>query len=96
MDAVIWKGMLALNVVVKNGTLSEAEQQWCVDYVQAQFPGREIDAIELLCGDKGVMIRYTLGHCYFHKMGGYFIGDPSAWNDAKRAEDFATKPNPID
>ena len=90
------RGCWRLDIVVKNGTLSEAEQQWCVDYVQAQFPGREIDAIELLCGNKGVTIRYTLGHCYFHKMGGYFIGDPSAWNDAKRAEDFATKPNPID
>ena len=88
--------MLALNVVVKNGTLSEAEQQWFVDYVQAEFPDREIDTIELQCGDKGVTIRYTLGHCYLHKMGGYFIGDPSAWNDAKRAEYLPTKSNPID
>ena len=85
-----------MDIVVKNGTLSEEEQQWFVDYVQAEFPDREIDTIELQCGDKVVTIRYTLGHCYLHKMGGYFIGDPSAWNDAKRAEDFATKPNPID
>ena len=85
-----------MEIVVKNGTLSEEEQQWFVDYVQAEFPDREIDTIELQCGDKGVTIRYTLGHCYLHKMGGYFIGDPSAWNDAKRAEYLATKPNPID
>ena len=85
-----------MEIVVKNGTLSEEEQQLCVDYVQERFPGREIDTIELLCSDKGVTIRYTLGHCYLHKMGGYFIGDPSAWNDAKRAEYLATKPNPID
>ena len=85
-----------MEIVVKNGTLSEEEQQWFGDYVQVEFPDREIDTIELQCGDKGVTIRYTLGHCYLHKMGGYFIGDPSAWNDAKRAEDLATKPNPID
>ena len=85
-----------MEIVVKNGTLSEEEQQWFVDYVQAEFPDREIDTIELQCGDKGVTILYTLGHCYLHKMGGYFIGDPSAWNDAKRAEYLATKPNPID
>ena len=85
-----------MEIVVKNGTLSEEEQQWCVDYVQERFPGREIDTIELLCSDKGVTIRYTLGHCYLHKMGGYFIGDPSAWNDAKRAEYLPTKSNPID
>ena len=85
-----------MEIVVKNGTLSEEEQQWFVDYVQAEFPDREIDTIELQCGDKGVTIRYTLGHCYLHKMGGYFIGDPSAWNDAKRAECLPTKSNPID
>ncbi len=85
-----------MEIVVKNGTLSEEEQQWFVDYVQAEFPDREIDTIELQCGDKGVTIRYTLGHCYLHKMGGYFIGDPSAWNDAKRAEYLPTKSNPID
>ena len=84
-----------MEIVVKNGTLSEEEQQWFVDYVQAEFPDREIDTIELQCGDKGVTIRYTLGHCYLHKMGGYFIGDPSAWNDAKRAEYLPTKSNPI-
>ena len=88
--------MCGLEIVVRKGILSEEEQQRCVDYVQAEFPDREIDTIELQCGDKGVTIRYTLGHCYLHKMGGYFIGDPSAWNDAKRAEDLATKPNPID
>ena len=85
-----------MEIVVKNGTLSEEEQQWFVDYVQTEFPDREIDTIELQCGDKGVTIRYTLGHCYLHKMGGYFIGDPSAWNDAKRAEYLPTKSNPID
>ena len=85
-----------MEIVVKNGTLSEEEQQWFVDYVQAEFPDREIETIELQCGDKGVTIRYTLGHCYLHKMGGYFIGDPSAWNDAKRAEYLPTKSNPID
>ena len=78
-----------MEIVVKNGTLSEEEQQWFVDYVQAEFPDREIDTIELQCGDKGVTIRYTLGHCYLHKMGGYFIGDP-------RAEYLPTKSNPID
>ena len=62
-----------METVVREGILSEAEQQWCVDYVQANFRGREIDTIELLCSDKGVTIRYTPGHCYRHKMGGYFI-----------------------
>ena len=85
-----------MEIVVRKGILSEEEQQRCVDYVQAEIPDREIDTIELQCGDKGVTIRYTLGHCYLQKMGGYFIGDPSAWNDAKRAEYLPTKSNPID
>ena len=85
-----------MEVVVRKGILSEEEQQWCVDYVRSKFPDREIERIELTCHDGGISICYTLGRCHLYKMGGYLLGDPMAWNDAKRAEDFATKPNPID
>lgn len=86
---------MTLEFVVKNGTLCEEEQQWCIDLIKSRFPDREITKIELICDDGGTKIRYTLGRCNLYKMGGYLIGDPMAWNDAKRAEYLATVPNPL-
>lgn len=84
-----------MDVVVKNGILREEERQWCIEFVKSKFPDREIERIELTCGNSGITICYTLGRCNLYKMGGYLIGDPMMWNDAKRAEYLETKPNPI-
>lgn len=84
-----------MEILVRNGVLSEEEQQWCAEYVRSKFPDREIVRIELTCHDGVISIGYTLGRCTLYKMGGYLVGDPMTWNNAKRAEYLATVPNPL-
>lgn len=86
-----------MQVVVLNGTLSEAEQDVYVQRVAGRYPPGAIEKIFLDVHEEYVDIRYTL-HRYreFRKLGGYCIGEPESWNAAKRAELRDTIPNRID
>lgn len=81
--------------VITNGLpLSEAEKDQYVQYIRKKYPDRIIDKVFLKVDEDSVSI-----HCEYHvprpvaKMGGYYIGDPATWNNAKQAELRDTLPN---
>lgn len=86
-----------MQVVVTNGTLSEAEQDRYVQRVTERYPPGAIEKVFLDVQGEYVDVSYTL-HRYreFRKLGGYCIGEPESWNAAKRAELRDTIPNRID
>jgi len=88
---------LTLQIVVKNGVLSEAEQDIYVRRITDKFPVGMVDRIVLEVHDEYVDAQYTL-HQFreLRKMSGYCIGNPEDWNEAKRAELRDTIPNWID
>lgn len=83
--------------IVKNGTLTEREQDLYVRHIVSKFPVGAVEKVILDVQDEYVDIQYTL-HRYrdMRKMGGYCIGEPVSWNSAKQAELSDTVPNPID
>ena len=85
-----------MQVVVTNGTLSEAEQDIYVQQITEVYP---ISIIEKLYLDvQGDYVDVSLDLHRFRdlrKKGGYCIGEPSDWNFAKQAELRDTLPNPI-
>ena len=86
-----------MQVVVLNGTLTEAEQDIYVRQATTVYPVSIIEKLILNVQDDHVTVSYDL-HCFrnLRKMGGYCIGEPSTWNPAKPAELRDTIPNPID
>lgn len=86
-----------MQVVVLNGTLSEAEQDVYIRCATEKYP---ISVIEKLILD--VHGDYVDVSCELHrfrnlrKMGGCCIGEPTDWNYAKQAELRDTVPNRID
>lgn len=86
-----------MQVVVLNGTLTEAEQDSYVRQVTAVYPMSIIEKLFLDVQGGHVTVSYNL-HRFrnLRKMGGYCIGEPSDWNTAKQAELRDTIPNPID
>jgi hypothetical protein len=88
---------MQMQVVVLNGTLTEAEQDVYVQQAIAVYPVSIIEKLFLDVQDDHVDVRYDL-HRFrnMRKMGGYCIGEPSDWNYAKQAELRDTIPNPIE
>ena len=86
-----------MQVVVLNGTLTEAEQDSYVRQVTAVYPMSIIEKLFLDVQGDHVAVSYDL-HRFrnMRKMGGDCIGEPSDWNTAKQAELRDTIPNPID
>ena len=86
-----------MQVVVLNGTLTEAEEDSYVRQVTAVYPVSIIEKIFLDVQGEHVAVSCDL-HRFrnMRKMGGYCIGEPSDWNAAKQAELRDTVPNPID
>lgn len=84
-------------IVVLNGTLSEAEQNYYIRRVTDRFPIGVVEKIVLDVKEEYVDVTYTL-HRFrnLRKMGGYCIGEPADWNLAKQAELRDTVPNWID
>ncbi len=86
-----------MQVVVLNGSLTEAEQDIYVRQATNVYPVSIIEKLFL-----NVQGGHVDVHCDLHrfrnmrKMGGYCIGEPSGWNYAKQAELRDTVPNPID
>jgi hypothetical protein len=87
----------AMQVVVLNGSLTEAEQAVYVRQATAVYPVSIIEKLFLDVQGDHVEVRCDL-HRFrnLRKMGGYCIGEPSGWNYAKQAELRDTVPNPID
>lgn len=86
-----------MQVVVLNGTLSEAEQDAYVWHITERFPLGVVEKVILDVHREYVEASYTL-HRFrdLRKMGGCCIGEPTDWNQAKRAELRDTIPNRID
>ena len=85
-----------MQVVVLNGTLTEAEQDSYVRQVTAVYPMSIIEKLFLDVQGDQVVVGYAL-HRFrdLRKMGGCCIGEPAVWNAAKQAELRDTVPNPI-
>lgn len=83
--------------IIKNGKLTEQEQEHYVRRIVSKFPVGAVEKVILDVQEEFVHVHYTL-HRYrdMRKMGGYCIGEPSSWNSAKQAELNDTVPNPID
>lgn len=84
-------------VVVRKGTLSQAEQDCYVRQITGRYPEGIVEKVELEVEGEFVNARYTLHRPRdLRKMGGYCIGEPSDWNHAKQAELRDTVPNWVD
>ena len=85
-----------MQVIMEGLPMSEAEKQEYVQYICDKYSDRIIDKVFLNADASSVSIR-----CEYHiprpiaKMGGYYIGDPATWNQAKQAELRDSLPNPI-
>ena len=86
-----------MQVVVLNGTLSEAENDYYIKQVTARYPVSLIEKLILDVQKEYVDVHYVF-HCFreLRKMGGYCIGEPANWNDAKQSELRDTIPNRIE
>ena len=86
-----------MQVVVLNGTLTEAEQDSYVRQVTAVYPMSIIEKLFLDVQGDHVAVSYDL-HRFrnLRKMGGYCIGEPADWNLAKQAELRDMTPNSIE
>ena len=85
-----------MQIVVLNGTLSEAEQEACIRQVTKRYPVSIIEKLFLTVSDDHIDIQCEL-HQFreVRKMGGYCIGCPADWNPAKQAELRDTVTNPL-
>ena len=86
-----------MQIVVRNGTMTEAEQDYYVRHITAKYPMGAIDKLVLDIQGEFVDAHYTL-HRFpeLRKMGGYCAGEPADWNAAKQAELRDTLPNPVE
>ncbi len=86
-----------MQIVVLNGTLTEAEQDAYIHEATKVYPMSIIEKLFLDVQGDHVDVRCDL-HRFrnMRKMGGYCIGETSGWNHAKQAELRDTVPNPID
>lgn len=89
---------MKMQVVMLNGTLSEAEQKFYIQLATKQYPIGIIDKLFLDVQQDGqVDVCCSLRRFRpLRKMGGYCIGDPADWNPAKQAELRDTVPNWVD
>ena len=86
-----------MQIVMRYGTLTEAEQDRYVQRVTEQVPIGLIEKLFLDVREGGVTVSCELRRMReLRKMGGAVIGCPEDWNAAKQAELRDTLPNPID
>ena len=86
-----------MQIVILNGTLTEADQDRYVRHVTERIPIGLIKKLFLDVSGDGVAVSYVLRRTReLRKMGGAVIGCPEDWNDAKQAEQRDTLPNPIE
>lgn len=86
-----------MQIVVRNGTLTEAEQDRYVQHVTDQIPIGLIEKLFLDVREDGVAVSCEIRRMReLRKMGGAVIGCPEDWNSAKQAEQRDTLPNSVD
>ena len=86
-----------MQIVMRYGTLTEAEQDRYVQRVTEQVPIGLIEKLFLDVREDCVAVSCELRRTReLRKMGGAVIGCPEDWNAAKQAEQRDTLPNSID
>lgn len=82
---------MVVKVIGTATEISPAEKQYYVDYVQAKFPGREIDQIVLKIDGNYVDISWVLKALppfeRIRRITGYLVGTLDRWNNGKLAEE---------
>ena len=88
---------MKMQVVVLNGSLTEAEQNAYIRQAAKKYSIGSIEKLILDVQGDHVEVHYLLHRPRsLRKMGGYFIGNPADWNQAKQAELRDTIPNRLD
>jgi len=78
-----------LDIVVTNGTLSEAEIEAYSEYAQHHYQYQTVTLLEIEVDGDYVNLRTHLRPQRFEhirRITGYLTGDMGRWNDAKKAE----------
>lgn len=79
-----------MKIVVKNGKMSEEEQNEYAKYIRKKNPDKYITELELTIDGDFVDIRFKYDNIPFERIRritGYLVGDMSRWNNGKRAEE---------
>lgn len=77
-------------VKVTGGVLDHAEIDAYIDHIQKQYPGRELDSLQIEVDGDFVNLTYTFVAIPFERIRritGYLVGTTDRWNNAKRAEE---------
>lgn len=79
-----------MDIIVKNGTISEEEKNNYVRYLENKFPEKTLSALEINIDGDYADLRYKFEDVPFERIRrvtGYLTGTLDRWNDAKRAEE---------
>ena len=79
-----------MDIIVKNGTISEEEKNNYVKYLEDKFPGKTLSGREIGLDGEYVNLNYKFEDVPFERIRrvtGYLTGTLDRWNDAKRAEE---------
>jgi hypothetical protein len=78
-----------VNITVKNGEISELEQQGYIKYLENKF-NKKLDSLEITIDGDYVDLQYSFIPVKFdriRRITGYLVGTVDRFNDAKRAEE---------
>ena len=81
--------MMAIQIKVHDGKLSQNEIDSYLDELKKQYPDRQIHSVEFRVDGAYVDVKYRYESVPFHRIRritGYLVGDLEKFNDAKRAE----------
>lgn len=79
-----------MDIIVKNGTISEEEKNNYVKYLEDKFPDKTLSSLEIDLDGEYVNLNYKFEDVPFERIRrvtGYLTGTLDRWNDAKRAEE---------
>lgn len=79
-----------MQVNVTGGELPQAEIEAYIAHGRENYPGRQIERMDVTVDGEYVDINYFLADEPFtriRRITGYLVGDMSHWNNAKRAEE---------
>lgn len=78
-----------MNVIVKGGTMCDAEKKNYIDYARNKYPDKNIETLEITIDGDFVDLKYIFGSVPFtriRRITGYLVGDLNRFNNAKRKE----------
>lgn len=79
-----------MDIIVKNGTISEEEKNNYVKYLEDKFPDKTLSSLEIGLDGEYVNLNYKFEDVPFERIRrvtGYLTGTLDRWNDAKRSEE---------